>query len=181
MPERSERNGYKDEKRGGDMKIAFLDRDGTISRDYPDEVWRQIRYPEILPGSLQGMKHIEEKGYEIIIVTNQYIIGEGHISIEQYNDFNKKVLEQLKENGIAIKDVFYCPHARVTQCDCCKPKTGMIKQALKKYPNINLAESFMCGDSEGDMLCAESMGLKFFGINIGLRRIKDLSDLCGLI
>ena len=163
------------------MKIAFLDRDGTINRDHPDEAWRQIRCPEILPGSIQGMQYIEKQGYEIIIVTNQYIIGEGIISIEQYNDFNNKLLLQLRENGIVIKDIFYCPHARDAHCDCCKPGTGLIRQALNKYPDIDLTESFMCGDSLSDMSCAESMGLKFFGIELGERRISSLSDLYGLI
>ena len=70
------------------MKVAFLDRDGTINRDYPDDIWIRIQYPEILPGAIQGMKCLKEKGYEIIIVTNQYIIGERIISIEQYYEFN---------------------------------------------------------------------------------------------
>lgn len=94
------------------MKVAFLDRDGTINRDYPDEEWRHIKEPEILPGSIQGMKYIVNHGYEIIIVTNQYIIGEGVISHDQYNDFNSKLLLELSENGVNIRDIFHCPHAR---------------------------------------------------------------------
>ncbi|MBR6669923.1 MAG: HAD-IIIA family hydrolase, partial [Ruminococcus sp.] len=116
------------------MKVAFLDRDGTINRDYPDDIWSQIQYPEILPGAIQGMKCLKEKGYEIIIVTNQYIIGERIISIEQYYEFNSKLLALLIENDISIMDVFYCPHARTEQCDCCKPRNGLIKHAIRKYP-----------------------------------------------
>lgn len=163
------------------MKVAFLDRDGTINRDYPDEEWRHIKEPEILPGSIQGMKYIVNHGYEIIIVTNQYIIGEGVISHDQYNDFNSKLLLELSENGVNIRDIFHCPHARKEHCDCCKPENGLIKQALNKYPNIDLAESFMCGDSLGDMKCAESFGLKFIGINLGKQSIRSLQDLYGLI
>ena len=88
------------------MKVAFLDRDGTINRDYPDDIWIRIQDPEILPGAIQGMKYLKEKGYEIIIVTNQYIIGEGIISIEQYHEFNRKLLALLIENDISILDVF---------------------------------------------------------------------------
>lgn len=163
------------------MKVAFLDRDGTICRDYPDDIWTQIQYPEMLPGTIQGMKCLKKKGYEIIIVTNQYLIGERIISIEQYQAFNCNLLARLRENDIDVLDVFYCPHARNEQCECCKPKNGLIKQAIKKYPEINLAESFMCGDSLNDMKCAESVGLSFWGINIGKQRISNLSDLCNLI
>ena len=136
------------------MKCAFLDRDGTINRDYPDEEWQQIKEPVILPGSIQGLKYISQQGYEIIIVTNQYTIGEGIISLDQYNDFTNKLLLKLSENGIKIKDIFYCPH-----------------------PSIDLSSSFMCGDSSNDMQCAESIGLRFFGINIGMHPISSLQEL----
>ena len=64
------------------MKIAFLDRDGTINKDYPDAEWTQIEDPEILPGAIEGMRELLARGYEIIVITNQYTIGEGLISLE---------------------------------------------------------------------------------------------------
>ncbi|MDY2986486.1 MAG: HAD-IIIA family hydrolase [Peptoniphilus sp.] len=159
------------------MKVAFLDRDGTINLDYPDEKWNLIREPKILEGSIEGMKFLLSKGYKIIILTNQYIIGDGIISIEQYYEFTNKLLECLKSNGIEILDIFFCPHSKVENCDCCKPKTGMMKKVLKKYPEINLEESFFCGDSKSDMQFAKNCDLKFYGINIGKDSISNLSDL----
>ena len=163
------------------MKVAFLDRDGTINRDYPDACWTQIQYPELLPGTISGLRHITEQGYKIIIITNQYIIGEGIISLEQYHAFTNQLLSLLNEHGIHILDVFYCPHARNSSCDCCKPKTGLIHQALQKYPDIDLRTSFMCGDSLCDLQCAEQAGLSFYGISLGEQKINDLSDLSLLI
>lgn len=55
--------------------------------------------------------------------------------------------------------------------------TGLIRQALRKYPGIDLASSFMCGDSVSDLKCAERMGLPSYGINIGKQRIQNLSEL----
>lgn len=159
------------------MKVAFLDRDGTINRDYPDEVWSKIAGPEILDGAIGGMKHILEKGYKIIIITNQYTIGEGYISVDQYHDFQAKLIKILERHGVSVLDTFYCPHSRVDNCACCKPRTGMIDQALQKYPDIDIAASFMCGDSAGDMLCAKAARLRFIGINIGDVHIKNLSEL----
>lgn len=163
------------------MKVAFMDRDGTINCDYPDEIWAKIKVPELLDGSIAGMKYLIDKGYEIIIITNQYIIGEGIISTEQYRMFSDKLEHMLNEHGISILDTFYCPHARSELCDCCKPRTGLIRKALRKYPGIDLAFSFMCGDSVSDMKCAENMGLSFYGINIGERSIQNLSDIRNFI
>lgn len=159
------------------MKVAFLDRDGTINRDYPDNVWKKINVPELLDGSIAGMNYLMDRGYEIIIITNQYLIGEGIISMEQYQMFSDKLERMLNEHGIVILDTFYCPHARSEACDCCKPGTGLIRKALRKYPSIDLASSLMCGDSVSDRKCAEKMGIPFYGINLGERSIRNLSEL----
>ena len=57
------------------MKVAFLDRDGTINKDYDDNDWKHINNPEILDGNIEGLKKLKYYGYEIIIITNQYIIA----------------------------------------------------------------------------------------------------------
>ena len=67
------------------MKAAFLDRDGTIIRDYPDALWASVSYPAFLPGAIDALKLLRRKGYHIIVVTNQYLIGEGLLSFEQYS------------------------------------------------------------------------------------------------
>ncbi len=159
------------------MKIAFLDRDGTINRHYPDNKWRTVTEPEILKGSIEGMRYIIEKGYRIIIITNQYIIEEGIISTDQYSAFTAKLIDILNSSGIPILDIFHCPHARPFKCACGKPGTGMIQQALDRYPEIDISHSFMCGDSDSDRLCAENSGLKFIGINRGERSISNLSEI----
>jgi len=147
------------------MKIAFLDRDGTINKDYPDKDWKDRTVPEILEGSIEGLLLLRELGYEIIIVTNQYIINEGIITITQYHDFQHNLLKLLKSNNIEILDTFYCPHTDADRCNCKKPKTGLIDIALKKYPNIDLSSSVYIGDSICDQELAFQFELKFFEIN----------------
>ena len=88
------------------MKIAFLDRDGTIIKDYPDNMWKDIKSPEFLDGSIETLQHIKDRGFEIIIITNQYLIGEGMITLEDYQKFNDLFLKTLKQNGINVLDVF---------------------------------------------------------------------------
>ena len=148
------------------MKIAFLDRDGTIVSDYPDEEWSVVKSPEFLTGSIDALKLIQEKNYKLIIVTNQYTIGEGIITEIQYEAFTEKMVNVLKQNGITVMDIFYCPHARSENCGSTKPNPGLVLQALKKYPDIKVQDSFLAGDTTADAGLADHFGLKFFGINL---------------
>ena len=148
------------------MKVAFIDRDGTIINDYEDEKWRHITHPEFIDGPLQALKEIRKKDFEIIVITNQYIINEGIITLLQYNSFTDKLTKELNNNGVDILDIFYCPHSRKENCDCIKPKTGLVEMALKKYPDIELNKSFIIGDSLCDVELGNSLGIMTFGINV---------------
>jgi D-glycero-D-manno-heptose 1,7-bisphosphate phosphatase len=148
------------------MKIAFVDRDGTINIDYEDDEWRDIDKPILIHGSLEGLKEIRKKGYEIIIITNQYMINDGIITLKQYNEFTNKLLEILNSSGINILDIFYCPHSLNENCNCRKPKTGLVDMALKKYPQIDLNKSFFVGDSLCDIELGNGLGIRTFGINV---------------
>lgn len=166
------------------MKIAFFDRDGTIIEDYPDHEWTGIEHPVFIEGSINTLKEVIKKGYKIIIVTNQYIINEGYITIEQYHHINNQMINELKAQEIELLDIFYCPHGKDEGCTCIKPRIGMIMEAASKYPEIKLEECFMIGDSIVDVELAINMGIKGFGIGIGsnhkqkniyeLNTIKDL-------
>lgn len=153
---------------GGDLlKVAFLDRDGTIVKDYPDEKWRDIVEPEFLDGSIEGLKALHDKGYELIVVTNQYIINDGYITFKQYESFTQKMVKSLEFNGINLLDIFYCEHSEKENCDCKKPKIGMFEKAVEKYEDIEVSSSLMFGDSECDKVFASNAGLKFYGIKGG--------------
>ncbi|GAK02168.1 D-glycero-D-manno-heptose 1,7-bisphosphate phosphatase [Geomicrobium sp. JCM 19037] len=164
------------------MRVAFFDRDGTIIEDVPDKEWGRVESPVWIRGAMDTLEAVRGKGFEIIIVTNQYIINEGYITAEQYEHMNRQVLAALRERGIPILDVFHCPHARDAGCCCIKPNTGMIEQATERYPPIELAESFMIGDSDVDVQLATNVGIRGFGIRVQsddpavttLERVADL-------
>ena len=147
------------------MKVAFLDRDGTINKDYPDEKWTKVKKFEILEGTIKGLKYLKNKGFEFIIVTNQYIIEEGFITFQDYINFNENLLKILGDNSIGVIDIFYCPHSRDVNCSCIKPKPGLIQKALDKYPSIDMASSILIGDSLCDKELADYFRLDFYGIN----------------
>ncbi|MCR3957046.1 MAG: HAD-IIIA family hydrolase [Gudongella sp.] len=164
------------------MKVAFVDRDGTINKDYQDNTWRYISEPELIEGSVEALKAISQKGYQIIIVTNQYLINEGIIRLLQYKKFTEKLLLELNDNGIKILDIFYCPHSRDENCNCHKPKTGLIDMSLKKYPHVDLDKSFIVGDSISDVELGNKIDVMTFGINVesGLlkyTKVESLSDI----
>lgn len=148
------------------MKVAFLDRDGTIISDYPDAAWANITEPEFLPGSILALKKLQTAGYQIIIVSNQYLINEGIITETQFQLVQNRLLDILKKQGIDILDCFYCPHTDSDDCQCKKPKPGMILAALKKYPEIDLKDSFLVGDSLVDIGLAAYFGLPAYGIGL---------------
>lgn len=165
------------------MKVAFLDRDGTIVKDYDDKEWSNIDQPEFLEGSLTALKKLQSLHYQLIIITNQYLINEKFITINQYHMFTSRMLHELISHNISIMDIFFCPHARWEKCLCLKPKTGMIEAALTKYPNINLAKSIFIGDSMVDVEVANRMNLTAYKIGepygraINIKTIADLKDV----
>lgn len=160
------------------MKVAFLDRDGTIIEDYPDEEWKDKRTPVLLPGAAQALRWLRGRGYELIVVTNQYLIGEGVITRGEYEAFHAAFVHLLMKNGVELTDVFYCPHARNENCGCCKPQLGMLLSAFEKYPDIDRGQSFFAGNSDADRMLAETAGLRFFGVNVSCARpISSLLEL----
>ena len=158
------------------LKIAFLDRDGTIIKDYPDEKWREIKEPEFLKGSIEGLKRLKEMGYDFIIITNQYLINDGIISLNDYQQFTGKFLKKLKEENIDILKIYFCPHNEKDHCHCKKPKPGMIEQAKKDFL-IDMNNSIYIGDSQVDYLLAKHFNLTFYGINYNGDNVKSYRSI----
>ena len=158
------------------LKIAFLDRDGTIIKDYPDEKWREIKEPEFLEGSIEGLKELKEMGYDFIIITNQYLINDGIISLNDYQQFTGKFLKKLKQENIDILKIYFCPHNDQDHCHCKKPKPGMIEQAKKDFL-IDMNNSIYIGDSQVDYLLAKHFNLPFYGINYNGNNIKSYRSI----
>ena len=148
------------------MKIAFLDRDGTINKEFEDEQWGTIEEPVLNEGAVEAMQEMQKRGYEIIIVTNQPLINKGIITQKQYDSYTEKLLNILNINGIKVLEIYFCPHREEENCSCRKPNTGMIEKAIEKYKNIEIEKSFMVGDSLNDVGLGNKMKLKSFGINL---------------
>ena len=157
------------------QRAIFIDRDGTInvSKGFiskADDL-------ELIPGTIDAIKAINKSGALAIVITNQPVIARGECSFEELHNIHNKLKTLLGEKGAFVDDIFYCPHhpdkgfeGEVPElkfdCECRKPKTGMIDEAVKKY-NIDLSKSYMVGDSTMDLETARNAGIKSVLVNTG--------------
>lgn len=137
------------------LPIVFLDRDGTIIVDKvylndPDAV-------EFIDGVKEGLKKLVSLGFKLVIVTNQSGIARGLVSIENLNLIHKKIQEELGAEGVEVFKIYYCPHLPQDNCDCRKPKLGMIKEIEHL---IDKEKSFVVGDKETDVEFGKNLGIK---------------------
>lgn len=157
------------------QKAIFLDRDGVINKEIGGVT--NTRDFELIPGTIEAIKLINNSEFLCIIVTNQPGIAKGFITEDSFFEISRKMETLLGEQGAFIDDLFYCPHhpdqgypnERVElkiNCTCRKPNIGMIERAAIKY-NINLEESHMIGDSFRDIQCAKNANLKTAGVLTG--------------
>lgn len=150
------------------QKALFIDRDGTINR-YVGFL-NNIDSFELLNGVSDAVKMINESEYLAIVVTNQPVIARGELSFEELNDIHDKMETLLGDDGAYLDGIYYCPHhphkgfegerpELKIDCECRKPKPGMILQAAKDF-NIDLNESWVIGDGERDILAGKSADCK---------------------
>lgn len=141
------------------MKTVILDRDGVINKNPPNNGyvcnWKDFTF---LPNSKNAIKKLTDYGYEIFIATNQAGIGRGIFSEQQLAEVHRQMLVEIKTAGGQIKKIYYCPHHPNENCDCRKPRPGMLIRASQEY-NFNLSDTFFIGDSISDIQAAQSAGV----------------------
>ena len=166
------------------QKAVFLDRDGTINK-YVGFL-RDIEEFELTDDAAEAIKLINKSGYLAIVITNQPVIARGEVTVPQLEEIHKKLETELGYSGAYIDALYYCPHhphkgyeGEVVElkidCDCRKPKPGLIFRAAEDY-NIDLESSYMIGDSDSDAIAGVAAGCKSFKINEGglLEAVKGI-------
>ena len=141
---------------GTPMKLVILDRDGVINYDSaqfiksPDE-WKPI------PGSLEAIALLNQSGFRIALATNQSGIGRGLFDMATLNAIHEKMHKALGQLGGRIDALFYCPHAADSNCNCRKPKSGMIEEISKRF-SVDLHGVPSVGDSLRDLQASAAFG-----------------------
>ncbi len=167
------------------QRAVFLDRDGTINK-YVGFL-RDINEMELLPGTAEAIWAINQSGYLAIVVTNQPVIARGEVTWEELDEIHRKLETLLGQKGAYVDDIFICPHhpdkgfagerpEYKIDCGCRKPKPGLLLQAAQKY-NIDLAESWMVGDSDSDVMAGKAAGCRTVKLDDGM----TLADAVGYI
>lgn len=173
---------------------VFLDRDGVINEIVFNEDTELLDSPlnvsqfEFLPGVAEAIKVFNEKGYYVFIVTNQPSAAKGKTTLAKLYDINTYMIDELKEKGASVDDIYMCPHFTkmlpmtketflIRECDCRKPKPGMIYKAIRKY-NIDISRSYMVGDSCTDVQAGSAVNVNtvFLG-SLKCDMCKKLGDL----
>lgn len=150
------------------QKAVFLDRDGTINR-YVGFL-TNIEQFELLDGVAEAIKMLNNMGYLVIVITNQPVIARGEVTSKELHEIHNKMETLLGVYGAYVNDIYYCPHhpdkgyegeiaEYKVDCDCRKPKPGLILKAAKDY-NIDISNSWMVGDSIVDIQTGKNAGCK---------------------
>lgn len=150
------------------QKAIFLDRDGTINK-YVGFLCSADDF-ELIDGVAEAIAKINRSGYLAIVITNQPVIARGEITWEGLQEIHNKMETCLGLEGVYLDGIYFCPHhphkgyegeipELKYECECRKPKPGMLIRAAEDF-NIDLANSWMIGDSENDIQAGKAAGCK---------------------
>lgn len=157
-------------------KYAFLDRDGTLIFE-PQDTFQidSLEKLKVLDGVIKGLRELKSRGYELIMITNQDGLGTSSFPEADFEAPQNKMLSIFKEKGIQFKEIFICPHLPSENCDCRKPKIGLVKKFLA-VNKMDKDSSFVCGDRSTDKLFAQNLGIKFISIQTNKDFYKALKE-----
>lgn len=155
-------------------RAVFIDRDGTISEEVG-----YINHPSrfrLFPFSAVAIKLLNETGWLAIVITNQAGVARGYFSEEMIETVHKRLQQDLENNGARLDAIYYCAHHPSVgeppyrfDCDCRKPKPGMIRRAVKDL-QIDPASSWMVGDRYSDIELARNAGINSAFVMTGYGR-----------
>ena len=140
------------------MKLIILDRDGVINHDSDDYIKSEEEWTPIA-GSLEAIARLTHEGYHIVVISNQSGLARGKITLENLNRIHRKMHALVSQYGGKIEAVFFCPHAPDEQCECRKPKPGLLKDIAGRL-HTPLDGVIMIGDKLSDVEAARAAGAR---------------------
>ncbi len=151
---------------------VFLDRDGTLIHEA--EYLKDAKDLKLFDGTAKAIKKINQNNILAILVTNQSGVARGYFDEDNVKILNNYLNDLLNKEGAMIDGFYYCPHHTkgtvkeyAIDCDCRKPKTGMINQALRDFENIDIKKSYVIGDKPLDIKLAINAGCKSILVKTG--------------
>lgn len=154
-------------------KYLFIDRDGTLVYEPEDFQVDALDKVKFLPHVIPALLRLQEAGYRLVMVSNQDGLGTESFPLETFTPAHELILNTLESQGINFEQVLICPHKPEDNCDCRKPKLGLV-QAYLNDDSWDRATSYFIGDRPTDLAMAAAMGIK--GLKVGDFANADSSD-----
>jgi imidazoleglycerol-phosphate dehydratase/histidinol-phosphatase len=154
---------------GSLKKILFVDRDGTIIAEPPDQQIDSVEKFKLLPGVIPCLLSLQKAGYRLVMVSNQDGLGTKSYPMKKWDTVQTLLMGILESQGLKFDAVLVCPHRESDRCECRKPRLGLLKKYLAD-PGWDREKSVVIGDRDTDLALAKNMGIR--GI-----KIKDWSSL----
>lgn len=150
---------------------VFIDRDGVININQSDYVkmWDEFVFER---GALSSLQRLAKSHFSIVIVSNQSVIGRGLVDMKTVDEIHERMLEEITRNGGRVEAVYYCPHTPSDNCNCRKPKPGLLLRAAQEL-QIDLSQSFLIGDAVSDIEVALAVGCIPLFVKTGLGREQE--------
>jgi imidazoleglycerol-phosphate dehydratase / histidinol-phosphatase len=141
------------------QKIAFLDRDGTIIIEPPDQQIDSLKKLALVPGVVPALLKLRDSGFKFVLVSNQDGLGTSSFPEATFREPQDFLRSLLGSQGITFEAEFFCPHFAKDNCDCRKPKIGLLEDFIKTTA-VDLSASVVIGDRETDLQLAENIGVR---------------------
>lgn len=141
------------------MKVAFIDRDGTLIEEPADQQIDSLNKVRFIPGVFGALAKLRDAGYRFVMVTNQDGLGTHRFPQGQFEEPQQFVLDTFASQGIRFKAIFICPHLPEAGCACRKPKTALVEDWVRAQ-QVDLATSIMIGDRLTDLEFARNLGIR---------------------
>lgn len=156
------------------MKAVFLDRDGVLNKadviDGKPYAPKSLKDFIILPNVADSLAELKKKGFFLIVVTNQPDVGNGHVEKKLVEKMHLKLLNDLPVDSVKV-----CYHKQTDECNCRKPKPGMLIEAVSEF-GVNLKNSFMVGDRVSDVQAGKAAGCHTLFLDYGYCESEKSSD-----
>ena len=137
-------------------KAIFWDLQGTLGGD----AVASIEYFQPYSFAKEALKLAKANGYRNIVITNQSRIGKGTLLPEAYEKASSRIMQFFNADEMLLEEILCCPHQSIDQCDCKKPKTGLIQYSVQKY-NLDIKSCFVIGDmGKNEIVMAHNAGCK---------------------
>jgi len=146
------------------VKVLFIDRDGTLIVEPADEQVDTIEKVRLVGGVIPSLIELARHGYRFVMVSNQDGLGTESFPQADFDTAHDLVMHLFESQGITFDEVFICPHLAADQCECRKPRTGLLTRYLART-DIDLAASAVIGDRATDLELAERLGVQGILVN----------------